>query len=135
MRSLFTIYHIHLQLHRQAGLQLKRGFCYLLCFTEIRSVFVWIWICYQNRSQTSQVCHGFPSTEQKGSTLDHKDPWLQLQDWIHRGYEEFLCYILSHLPYRPSDSSDDNELSGLDMTDKTFEVGVINRRVLILRLA
>ena len=24
--------------------------------------------------------HGFPSTEQNDSTLDHKHPWLQLQD-------------------------------------------------------
>ena len=34
--------------------------------------------------------------------------------------------MLSCLPHRPSDSNDDNELSGLDITDKTFEVSMFN---------
>ena len=34
--------------------------------------------------------------------------------------------MLSHLPHRPSDSNDDNELSGFDITDKRFEVSMIN---------
>ena len=34
--------------------------------------------------------------------------------------------MLSHLSHRPSNSNDDNELSGPDITDKTFEVSMIN---------
>ena len=34
--------------------------------------------------------------------------------------------MLSCLPYRPSDYNDDNELSGPDMTDKLFEINMIN---------
>ena len=34
--------------------------------------------------------------------------------------------MLSHLPHRPSDSNDDNELSVPDITDKTFEVSMSN---------
>ena len=34
--------------------------------------------------------------------------------------------MLSHLPHRPSDSNDDNELSGPDITDKMFKVSMIN---------
>ena len=34
--------------------------------------------------------------------------------------------MLSDLPHRPSDSNDDDELSGPDITDKTFEVSMIN---------
>ena len=34
--------------------------------------------------------------------------------------------MLSHLPHRPSNSNDDNELSGPDITNKTFEVSMIN---------
>ena len=34
--------------------------------------------------------------------------------------------MLSHLPHRPSDSNGDNELSSTGVTDKTFEVSMIN---------
>ena len=34
--------------------------------------------------------------------------------------------MLSHLPHRPRDSNDDNELSSPNMTDETFRVGMIN---------
>ena len=34
--------------------------------------------------------------------------------------------MLYHLPHRPSDSNDDSELSGPDITDKMFEVNMIN---------
>ena len=34
--------------------------------------------------------------------------------------------MLSCLPHRPSGSNDDNELSGPDITDKMFEVSMIN---------
>ena len=34
--------------------------------------------------------------------------------------------MLSHLPHRPSGSNDDNKLSDPDITDKMFEVSMIN---------
>ena len=34
--------------------------------------------------------------------------------------------MLSYLPHRPPDSKDGNELSGPDITDKMFEVSMIN---------
>ena len=34
--------------------------------------------------------------------------------------------MLSCLPHRPSDSNDDNELSGSEITHKTFEGSMIN---------
>ena len=34
--------------------------------------------------------------------------------------------MMSCFPHRPSDSNNDNELSGPDITDKTFEVTMIN---------
>ena len=34
--------------------------------------------------------------------------------------------MLSCLPHRPSDSNDYNEICGPDITDKTFEVSMIN---------
>ena len=34
--------------------------------------------------------------------------------------------MLSSLPHRPSDSNGNNELSGHDITDKTFEVSMTN---------
>ena len=34
--------------------------------------------------------------------------------------------MLSHLAHRPSDGNDENEPIGPDITDKTFEVSVIN---------
>ena len=32
--------------------------------------------------------------------------------------------MLSHLPHKPSESNDDNELSDPDITDKTFDVSI-----------
>ena len=55
----------------------------------------------------------------------------KIQHWTTNinGYNGKIDYtegksadMLSHLPHRPSDSNDDNELSGPDITDKTFEV-------------
>ena len=34
--------------------------------------------------------------------------------------------MLLYLPHKPSDSNDDNERSGPDITDNTFEVSMIN---------
>ena len=43
------------------------------------------------------------------------------------GKKNVCVDILSHLPHRPSDSNDDNELSGPDITHKMFvEVSMIN---------
>ena len=42
------------------------------------------------------------------------------------GKKNVCADMLSCLPHRPSDSNDDNELSGHDITDKTFEVSMIN---------
>ena len=42
------------------------------------------------------------------------------------GKKNVCADILSHLPHRPSDSNDDNELSGPDITDTMFEVSMIN---------
>ena len=41
------------------------------------------------------------------------------------GKKNVCADMLSCLPCRPSDSNDDNELSGPDTTDKTFEVSMI----------
>ena len=41
------------------------------------------------------------------------------------GKKHVCIDMLSCLPHRPSDSNDDNELSGPDITDKTFEVSMI----------
>ena len=42
------------------------------------------------------------------------------------GKKNVCAVMLSCLPHRPLDSNDDNELSGLDITDKMFEVTLIN---------
>ena len=42
------------------------------------------------------------------------------------GKKNVCADMLSCLPHRPSDSNDDNELSGPDITNKTFEVSMIN---------
>ena len=67
---------------------------------------------------------------------------IKIQHWtinIH-GYHCKIEYIvgkknacadmLSCLPHRPSDSKDGNEVAGLDITDKTFEVSMINSSAL-----
>ena len=43
------------------------------------------------------------------------------------GKKNVCADMLSCLPHRPSDSNDDNEISGPNKTDKTFEVSIINR--------
>ena len=42
------------------------------------------------------------------------------------GKKNICADMLSCLPHRPSESNDDNELSGPNITDKTFEVSMIN---------
>ena len=42
------------------------------------------------------------------------------------GKKTVYADMLSHLPDRPSDSDDGNELSGPDITDKMFEISMIN---------
>ena len=42
------------------------------------------------------------------------------------GKRNVYADMLSCSPHRPSDSNDDNECSGCDITDKTFEVSMIN---------
>ena len=42
------------------------------------------------------------------------------------GKKNVCTDMLSHLPHRPSDSNGDNELSCPDITDKMFEVSMIN---------
>ena len=42
------------------------------------------------------------------------------------GKKNVCVDMLSCLPHRPSDSNDDNECSGHDITDKMFEVSIIN---------
>ena len=42
------------------------------------------------------------------------------------GKKNVCADMLSHLPHRPSDGNDDNELSCPDITAKTFEVSMIN---------
>ena len=42
--------------------------------------------------------------------------------------------MLSCLPHRPSDSSDDSEFSGSDTTDEMLEVRMINSGNISLRL-
>ena len=42
------------------------------------------------------------------------------------GKKNVFADMLSHLPHRPSDSNNANKFSGPDITDKTFEVSVIN---------
>ena len=51
----------------------KKGFCYLQCCTEIRSVFV-----IRTDHKPLKYMMESPSIEQKDSTLDHKHLWLQL---------------------------------------------------------
>ena len=102
-----------------------RDFCYFLCSTETRSVFAWLWTCNQNRSQSSHYIMDSPVQNKK------------IQDWATNicGYNckiEYIegkrnvCADMSHLPYKPSNCNDDNELSDPDITDKTFEVSMIN---------
>ena len=50
------------------------------------------------------------------------------------GKKNVCADMLLCLPHRPSDSNDDNECSGPDITDKTFEVSILIVAVLILRL-
>ena len=40
--------------------------------------------------------------------------------------KENVVADMSYLPHRPSDSNNDNELSSSELTDKTFEVSMIN---------
>ena len=42
------------------------------------------------------------------------------------GKKNVCADMLSHLSHRPSDSKDDNEFHGPDITDNTFEVSMIN---------
>ena len=51
------------------------------------------------------------------------------------GKKHVCVDMLSGLPQRPSDSNDDNELSGPDMTDKTLKSAWLKVAILILRLA
>ena len=66
MKSLFTICHINFQQTNWPTIE-KEVFTIFYGSTEIRSVYAWLWICYQNRAQNPQVhaYHGFPSTEKR----------------------------------------------------------------------
>ena len=42
------------------------------------------------------------------------------------GKKNVCTDMLSHLPHRPLGRNDDNELSGIDITNKTLEASMIN---------
>ena len=70
--------------------------------------------------------HGFPSTEQKDSMLDHNIHGYNCKIEYMEAKKNVCADMLSCLPHRTSDSNDDNEPSGPDVTDEMFEVSKIN---------
>ena len=64
--------------------------------------------------------------EQKDSTWTTNICGYSCKIEYIEGKKKVCADMLSHLPLRPSDSNDNNEFSGHDITYKTFEVSMIN---------
>ena len=131
MKSVFTICHINLQFHRKIGLQLKKK-DFAIFFAQQKLDH------YLHDSEFVIRTDHKPLKDIMDSQVQEK----KIPHWATNicGYNCKIEYIegkknvctdiLSLLLYRPSDSNDDNELSGPDITDEAFEVSMIKSSII-----